>query len=104
LLSATWCIGYGRLMANPNFQLLVDAAELLRPILQKLVFVGGCSTALLITDKAAADVRPTLDVDAIAQITSYREYAKFSEKLKAERNGRHAQKNRFCGVLAPGSR
>jgi hypothetical protein len=69
-------------MANPNFQLLVDAAELLRPILQELVFVGGCSTALLITDKAAADVRPTLDVDAIAQISSYGEYAKFSEKLK----------------------
>jgi hypothetical protein len=43
-------------MANPNFQLLVDAAKLLKPILGELVFVGGCTTALLITDKAAADV------------------------------------------------
>ena len=58
-------------MANPNFQLLVDAAKLLKPILGELVFVGGCTTALLITDKAAADVRPTFDVDAIAEITSY---------------------------------
>lgn len=70
-------------MANPNFQLLVDAAELLRPVLEELVFVGGCATGLLITDKAAADVRPTYDVDAIAEITSYIGYAEFSERLKA---------------------
>jgi hypothetical protein len=70
-------------MANPNFQLLVDAARLLKPILGELVFVGGCTTALLITDKAAADVRPTYDVDAIAEITSYVGYAEFSERLKA---------------------
>jgi hypothetical protein len=69
-------------MANPNFQLLVDAAKLLKPILGELVFVGGCTTALPITDKAAADVRPTYDVDAIAEITSYVGYAKCSERLK----------------------
>jgi hypothetical protein len=65
-------------MANPNLQLLVDAAKLLKPILGEFVFVGGCTRALLITDKAAADVRPTYDVDAIAEITSYVEYAGFS--------------------------
>jgi hypothetical protein len=70
-------------MANPNLRLLLDGAKLLKPILAELVFVGGCTTALLITDKAAADVRPTYDVDAIAEITSYVEYAGFSEKLKA---------------------
>ncbi len=69
-------------MANPNLQLLTDAAKLLRPILGELVFVGGCTTALLITDKAAADVRPTFDVDAIAEITSYAAYAEFSERLR----------------------
>jgi len=70
-------------MANPNLQLLVDAAKLLKPILGELVFVGGCTTGLLITDKAAADVRPTIDVDAIAEITSYFEYGEFSERLRA---------------------
>jgi hypothetical protein len=69
-------------MANPNVALLTDAARLLEPLLQELVFVGGCATALLITDKAAADVRPTFDVDAIAEITSYAEYHDFSEKLR----------------------
>jgi hypothetical protein len=69
-------------MANPNLQLLTDAAKLLESILGELVFVGGCATALLITDKAAADVRPTFDVDAIAEITSYAAYDKFSERLR----------------------
>jgi hypothetical protein len=69
-------------MGNPNYQLLVDAAKLLRPILGELVFVGGCSTGLLVTDRAAADVRPTTDVDAIAEITSYVGYIELSERLK----------------------
>jgi hypothetical protein len=68
-------------MANPNLQLLTDAAKLLEPILGKLVFVGGCATALLISD-TAADVRPTFDVDAIAEITSYARYTEFSERLR----------------------
>src|SRR5258707_2360561 len=69
-------------MANPNLELLTDAAKLLEPLLGELVFVGGCATTLLITDKAAADVRPTFDVDAIAAITSYADYVVFSEKLR----------------------
>jgi hypothetical protein len=64
-------------MANRNLELLTEVARLLRPMLGDLVFVGGCTTALLITDTAAAEVRPTYDVDAIAEITSYSEYAKF---------------------------
>ena len=44
-------------MANPNLQLLTDAAKLLRPVLGELVFIGGCATALLITENAAADDR-----------------------------------------------
>jgi hypothetical protein len=67
---------------NPNLQLLTDAAKLLQPILGELVFVGGCATALLITDKGAADVRPTFDVDALAEINSYVAYAEFSERLR----------------------
>ena len=46
-------------MANRNLELLTEAAQLLKPLLNKLVFVGGCTTSLLLTDKAAADVRPT---------------------------------------------
>jgi predicted nucleotidyltransferase len=69
-------------MANRNLELLKGVARLLRPMLSDLVFVGGCTTALLITDTAAAEVRPTYDVDAIAEIASYSEYEKFSERLR----------------------
>jgi hypothetical protein len=41
LPSKTWCVEYERVMRNPNFQLLVDAAKLLQSILDELVFVGG---------------------------------------------------------------
>ena len=40
-------------------------------------------TGLLITDPAAGDPRPTIDVDAIAAITSYAQYASFGERLRA---------------------
>ena len=62
-------------MSKHNLELLGDAACLLEPLLGELVFVGGSTTALLITDKAPAEVRPTYDVDAIAEITSYAAYA-----------------------------
>ena len=51
-------------------------------MLDQLVLVGGCTTALLVTDPAAAEVRPTYDVDAIAEITSYSSYVDFSERLR----------------------
>ena len=68
-------------MANSNLELLRVAAKLLRPVLDELVFVGGCATGLLISDDAAGEVRPTFDVDAIAEITSYVEYTIFGERL-----------------------
>jgi hypothetical protein len=69
-------------MRDPNRDQLVAAAEALRPLLPELVFVGGCVTGLLITDQAAAEPRGTLDVDAIAEITSYAQYAGFGERLR----------------------
>ena len=70
---------------NTNYELLVAAARLLVPLLDELVFVGGCATGLMIIDKAAASVRPTLDVDAIAEITSYAEYVNFSPTPPSDR-------------------
>jgi predicted nucleotidyltransferase len=70
-------------MPNSNVELLTKVAKRLGPILREVVFVGGCTTALLITDEAAAEVRPTFDVDVIAEITTYAGYAAFSERLQA---------------------
>ena len=40
--------------------------RLLAPLLDDLVFVGGCTTGLFITDPAAGGIRSTNDIDAIA--------------------------------------
>lgn len=45
-----------------------------RPLLDRLVLVGGCATGLLITDKAAAPPRPTQDVDMIVQVAGLADY------------------------------
>jgi hypothetical protein len=70
------------MMANRNLEMLAAIARRLSPLLDELVFVGGCATGLLVTDPAAAEVRPTYDVDAIAEITSYAEYMEFAERLR----------------------
>ncbi len=69
-------------MPNRNIESLKHVATRLGPLVAEVVFVGGCTTGLFITDKAAAEVRATFDVDVIAEIASYAEYATFSERLR----------------------
>jgi hypothetical protein len=69
-------------LPSHNRELLVTASRLLEPLLAELVFVGRCTTELLITDQAASEVRPTIDVDVIAEITSRAQYNAFSKRLR----------------------
>jgi hypothetical protein len=69
-------------MTRTQVELLEIAARMLEPLLPEIVFVGGCATALLITDPGAAPARVTYDVDVIAEIISYAEYVAFSERLR----------------------
>ena len=72
---------FDQLMNDSNRQQLIDAAHLLRPMLNELVFLGGAVTGLLLTDTAAGDPRATMDVDAIAEISTYAEYVQFGARL-----------------------
>ncbi|MEI9979892.1 MAG: hypothetical protein WDN23_13025 [Edaphobacter sp.] len=69
-------------MPDPNLPLLEDAVQKLAPFLDEIVFVGGVTLGLLITDKAAAPIRGTNDVDVIAEIITYADYMEFSERLR----------------------
>lgn len=69
-------------MPDPNLPLLEDAIRKLVPFLDEIVFVGGVTLGLLITDKAAAPIRATADVDVIAEIVTYADYIAFSERLR----------------------
>ncbi len=44
-------------MPDPNLPLLEDAVRKLAPFLDEIVFVGGVTLGLLITDEAAAPIR-----------------------------------------------
>ena len=72
------------LSKNPNLEVLHLAVEQLEELSDQMVFVGGCATGLLITDKAAPVIRVTKDVDAIVQVVSMSEYYQLSEKLRGK--------------------
>jgi len=70
-------------VADPNRALFEEVVDLLAPVLDELVFVGGCTTGFLITDPAAAGIRPTKDVDAIVDVTTYAKYVVLGERLRS---------------------
>lgn len=67
---------------NPNLQIIEIAAHALGPLCDELVFLGGCATALFITDSAAPPVRGTRDVDVLAETGSASEYRELEKRLR----------------------
>ncbi|HET8815535.1 MAG TPA: hypothetical protein VFM51_11350 [Solirubrobacterales bacterium] len=63
-------------------QQLEIAAELLGPILDEVVFVGGVTVHLWLTEPGAPPARATEDVDVICEVASRAEYYRFGEKLR----------------------
>lgn len=68
-------------MANPNLNLLIAMAQAMGRLCEKVVFVGGCATGLLLYNANLMDVRPTEDVDAIVEVASLAEYHRLAEGL-----------------------
>ena len=66
---------------NPNLAPLIQIVAKLKPLLDRIAFVGGCVTGLLVSDPAAASVRPTVDVDAIIEIASYEQFRELENEL-----------------------
>jgi predicted nucleotidyltransferase len=69
-------------VADPNRALFESVVSLLVPVLDELVFVGGCTTGIFVTDPAAGGIRPTKDVDAIVDVTSHAQYTALSDRLR----------------------
>lgn len=67
---------------NPNLEILEMAVELLGPLSDDMVFVGGCATGLLISDPAAPPIRATEDVDVIVEVASLHDYHRLSSALR----------------------
>jgi len=68
-----------------NIEMLQLVAKGLGELRNDVVFVGGAVAELYISDPAAAEIRPTYDVDCVIEISTRIEYAALEEKLRAKR-------------------
>ena len=67
-----------------NVELVRRVAGRLGPLVDRVVFLGGAATCLLVTDPGAAPPRPTRDVDVVIEVASTVEYmGKLSDELRA---------------------
>ena len=69
---------------DPNRAILLLIANALGDLREKVVFVGGCATGLLVTVKRAQVIRPTDDVDIVAQVVSVAGYHQLESQLRSK--------------------
>ena len=69
---------------HPNRRILEETVLHLGPLADDMVFLGGCTANLLITDPAAAEVRETYDVDVITEVAGYLQYHALGDRLRAQ--------------------
>ena len=59
---------------DPNLERIERVAAALSPLLDRLVFVGGCAAGLLMDDPGATPIRLTLDIDLVSPVTALARY------------------------------
>jgi len=79
-----------------SIDLLERAASALGPLLDEVVFVGGATIVIWITDPAAPPPRPTLDVDVVVEVTTRLGYERFSERMRARGLNEDASSHLIC--------
>lgn len=67
---------------SPTVQTIANVAELLGNLRDDVVFVGGATIPLLVTDPAASPDRPTDDIDVVVGATSPVTYYSLADKLR----------------------
>jgi predicted nucleotidyltransferase len=73
---------------DPNLHQIELVAAALAPLLDRLVFVGGCAAGLLIDDPGATPIRATLDVDLVCRVTALTQYHDLESQFAALGFGR----------------
>lgn len=64
-----------------NLEMVLHVAMKFGTLLEKVVFLGGSATGLLISDPAVPDVRITQDVDVIVEAATWMEYHRLEREL-----------------------
>lgn len=65
-----------------NLEMLQIVARGMRALREQVVFVGGATTALYADDPASPEVRPTLDIDCVVEVSSRTSYHRLEEELR----------------------
>ena len=70
-------------MSDPVLENVMTVAQCLQEVgVEDAVFVGGATVGLLLTDPAAPEARPTLDVDVVTPVASRRAFNILEAKLR----------------------
>lgn len=69
-------------MTAGNLQMIETAIGPLRPLLDEVVFVGGVTVELWITDAGAPPLRLTADVDVIVEVATRRDYYRLEDRVR----------------------
>ena len=76
-----------------SIELLELAADGLGPLLDEVVFVGGATVTLWITDPGAPPARPTKDVDVVVEVatrSAFHDFEAGCDTAASRRTGRRA--------------
>lgn len=65
-----------------NIEIIKKIASALGELNEKIIFVGGATISMYVNDPAAADVRPTKDIDLTVKVATYTEL----ENIRVELN------------------
>ncbi len=69
-------------MPGRNIEMLQIVAKGLGELKETMVFVGGSVAELYATDPASSDIRPTLDVDCVIELSSRMTHSRLEENLR----------------------
>lgn len=69
---------------NPNLAILELVAQVLGPVCERVIFVGGCATGLLLTQERPDRIRMTEDVDIVAQALTVHDYHAIEKQVRAQ--------------------
>lgn len=69
-------------MAGSNLNRLQKVASGLGDLNESVVYVGGAVAELYVSDPAATDIRPTMDVDCVVELASYKGFSELCELLR----------------------
>jgi len=72
-------------MPSTNIMMLQTVANGLGDLKDEMVFVGGSVAELYVSNPAASDIRPTLDVDCVVELSSKTAHARLEEELRAKK-------------------